>query len=172
MAKELRFATQSLKVATKWCHVKIWKFYFTLNTNIQLKEIKFSNLLNIMTSFKGKSEAIAISIERPTSRGARSSIDSNSTGTSLPGAVSPIIMSRFFNFNSPKKRVCTMDCDNCRAIAKQLRIEEGNQLNIPGNGGRRGSTPWSAPCSRKSSCPGPGILGKIQSFSKDDKYLL
>ena len=52
-----------------------------------------------------------------------------------------------------------MDCDNCRAIAKQLRIEEGNQLNIPGNGGRRGSTPWSAPCSRKSSCPGPGILG-------------
>ena len=125
-----------------------------------------------MTSFEGKSEAIAISIERPTSRGARSSIDSNSTGTSLPGAVSPIIMSRFFNFNSPKKRVCTMDCDNCRAIAKQLRIEEGNQLNIPGNGGRRGSTPWSAPCSRKSSCPGPGILGKIQSFSKDDKCLL
>ena len=53
-----------------------------------------------------------------------------------------------------------MDCDNCRAIAKQLRAEEGNQLNIPGNGGRRGSTPWSAPCSRKSSCPGPGLLGK------------
>ena len=114
-----------------------------------------------MTSFEGKSEAIAISIERPTSRGARSSIDSSSTGTSLPGAVSPIIMNRFFNFNSPKKRMCTMDCDNCRAIAKQLRAEEGNQLNIPGNGGRRGSTPWSAPCSRKSSSPGPGILGKI-----------
>ena len=113
---------------------------------------------------KGKSEAIAISVDRPsTSRSGRSSIDSASTGTSLPGAVSPIIMSRFLNFNSPKKKICTMDCDNCRSIAKQLRAEQVNQLDIPGRGGRRGSTPWSAPCSRKSSCPGPGILGKTMS---------
>ena len=53
-----------------------------------------------------------------------------------------------------------MDCENCRDIAKQLRSEQLNQLEIPGNVGRRGSTPWSAPTSRKSSCPGPGILGK------------
>ena len=110
---------------------------------------------------KGKSDAIAISVDRPsTSRSGRSSIDSASTGMSMPGGVSPIIMSRFLNFTSPKKKICTMDCDNCRDIAKQLRAEQVNQLEIPGSGGRRGSTPWSAPCSRKSSCPGPGFLGK------------
>ena len=115
-----------------------------------------------MTPLKGKSDAVAVSIDGPsTSRSDRSSIDSASTGTSAPGAVSPLIMSRFFNFNSPKKRMCTMDCDNCRAIAKQLRAEQLNQLELPSHGGRRGSTPWSAPCSRKSSCPGPGILGKL-----------
>ena len=122
---------------------------------------------------KGKSEAIAISVERPsTSRSGRSSMDSASTGTSLPGAVSPIIMSRFLNFNSPKKKICTMDCDNCRSIAKQLRAEQVNQLDIPGNGGRRGSTPWSVPCSRKSSCSGTGILGKSKSLLINSQYQL
>ena len=115
-----------------------------------------------MTPLKGKSDPIAVCVDGPsTSRSDRSSIDSASTGASMPGAVSPIIMSRFFNFNSPKKRMCTMDCDNCRAIAKQLRVEQSCQLELPSHGGRRGSTPWSAPASRKGSCSGRGILGKL-----------
>ena len=118
---------------------------------------KFYNCL--MTPLKGKLDAIAISVDRPsTGQSDRSSIDS--AASSVQGAVSPIIMKRFLNFTSPEKKLCTMDCENCRDIAKQLRTEQVNLLNIPGRGGRRGSTPWSAPCSRKSSCPGPEILGK------------
>ena len=113
------------------------------------------------TIFKGKENTIAVSIDRPgSSRSDRSSVDSsNSMGASLPGGVSPIIMSRFFS-NSPKRKMCTMDCGNCRSIAKQLREEQNNRLDLPG---RRGSTPWSAPCSRKSSLsPGVGMRGKYK----------
>ena len=113
----------------------------------------------LMTPLKGKLNAIAISVDRPsTGQSDRSSIDS--TASSIQGGVSPIIMKRFLNFTSPEKKICTMNCENCRDIAKQLRTEQVNLLDIPGHGGRRGSTPWSAPCSRKSSCPGPEIIGK------------
>ena len=112
-----------------------------------------------MTPLKGKLNAIAISVDRPsTGQSDRSSIDS--AASSIQGGVSPIIMKRFLNFTSPEKKICTMNCENCRDIAKQLRTEQVNLLDIPGHGGRRGSTPWSAPCSRKSSCPGPEIIGK------------
>ena len=112
-----------------------------------------------MTPLKGKLNAIEISVDRPsTGQSDRSSIDS--AASSIQGGVSPIIMKRFLNFTSPEKKICTMNCENCRDIAKQLRTEQVNLLDIPGHGGRRGSTPWSAPCSRKSSCPGPEIIGK------------
>ena len=123
-----------------------------------------NNVYNcLMTPLKGKLNAIAISVDRPsTGQSDRSSIDS--AASSIQGGVSPIIMKRFLNFTSPEKKICTMNCENCRDIAKQLRTEQVNLLDIPGHGGRRGSTPWSAPCSRKSSCPGPEIIGKTKTL--------
>ena len=58
--------------------------------------------------------------------------------------VSPAI-SRFFP--SPKRKVCTMDCEKCRRdMTSQLRIDQESQLNLA----------LSAPCSRKSSAAANG----------------
>ena len=74
-----------------------------------------------------------------------------SGGLGPPGppsrGVSPLI-ERFFSA-SPKKKVCTMECESCRQMARQQRVEE-SQLNLA----------LSAPCSRKSSSAGTAGHGK------------
>ena len=65
------------------------------------------------------------------------STDSNISGYSLSNdkhLLSPL------NRRFSTKKVCTMDCANCRSIAKNLRAESPNQIGF-----------LSAPCSRKSS---------------------
>ena len=132
-----------------------------------------------------KTEAISVSVTTPMgTRSGGSSVDSTGTGTSVAGAISPQIMKLF----SPKKKLCTMDCDNCRSLAKQLREEQSNRLGVPTTSrrnsiswvsapsyiksqsnlldvpstARRNSTTWSsAPCSRKSSCVGSEMSGNI-----------
>ena len=136
-------------------------------------------------SLDGKTEAIYVSVTTPGSgRSGASSVDSTGTGISVAGAISPQIMKLF----SPKKKLCTMDCDYCRSFAKQQREEQNNRLGVP-SPSRRNSTPWfsapsnvksqsnlldvpatarrnsttwsSAPCSRKSSCVGSEMSGTI-----------
>ena len=99
-------------------------------------------------------------------RGSNTSIGSSISPTFLapkppvsPGAISNCSaeIRRFFG-PSPSKKVCTMDCSNCRQMARQIRDQqqaEGLQSPVD-------SAASSAACSRKSSVG----IGKNKSESQ------